>query len=162
MGMDTLTPWLAYTASAGKGAFVLVHTSNEGRRDFEEATQTDGRPLYRAVADSLAILAEKTAGAHGYGAFGAVVGCTARADAAVIRARYPGLFFLIPGYGAQGGGAKDAAALLRNGNGGVVNASRSILCAWKTSPDGGRTLEAAAQVAGTAAQAMRNSLLAPY
>jgi orotidine-5'-phosphate decarboxylase len=61
-----------------------------------------------------------------------VVGCTEREEAAAIRAMYPNLFFLIPGYGAQGGAAADAALLLRSGNGGVVNASRSILKAWST------------------------------
>jgi orotidine-5'-phosphate decarboxylase len=74
-------------------------------------------------------------GAHGYGAFGAVVGAEAktsgeREEAAAIREKWNALFFLIPGYGAQGGAADDAALLLRKGNGGVVNASRSILKAW--------------------------------
>jgi orotidine-5'-phosphate decarboxylase len=60
-----------------------------------------------------------------------VIGCTEREEAAEIRKNYPNLFFLIPGYGAQGGGARDAALLLREGNGGVVNASRSIITAWQ-------------------------------
>ena len=158
MGMDTLEPWLSYVASAGKGAFVLLHTSNEGAQDFERAVLQDGSRLYHAVADKLSALAEKTAGKHGYGALGAVVGCTVRAEAAVIRARCRNLFFLIPGYGAQGGGAKDAAALLQNGNGGIVNASRSILRAWKNQPNGGQTLETAAQAARDAAAAMRDAL----
>jgi orotidine-5'-phosphate decarboxylase len=158
MGMDTLEPWLAYAANAGKGAFVLLHTSNGGAYDFERAELKDGRPLYHAVADKLSALAEKTAGKHGYGAFGAVVGGTVRAEAATIRAKWGNLFFLIPGYGAQGGNAKDAAALLQNGNGGVVNASRSLLCAWKTQPDGGQTLHTAAQAARAATIAMRDAL----
>ena len=41
------------------------------------------------------------------------------------------MFFLIPGYGAQGGKAKDVAMYLNNGNGGVVNSSRGILLAYK-------------------------------
>jgi orotidine-5'-phosphate decarboxylase len=90
------------------------------------------RRLYDAVGDKLAALAESHLGSHGYGAFGAVVGCTEREEAAAIRARRGNLFFLIPGYGAQGGAADDAALLLREGNGGVVNASRSILKAWTT------------------------------
>jgi orotidine-5'-phosphate decarboxylase len=59
------------------------------------------------------------------------VGATEREEAAAIRERYNSLFFLIPGYGAQGGAAEDAALLLKEGNGGVVNASRSILKAWE-------------------------------
>jgi orotidine-5'-phosphate decarboxylase len=159
MGMDTIEPWLVYAANAGKGAFVLLHTSNEGARDFERAELKDDRPLYHAVADKLSALAEKIAGQHGYGAFGAVVGCTVRAEASAIREKWGNLFFLIPGYGAQGGSAKDAAVLLQNGNGGVVNASRSILCAWKTQPgDRPPNLDTAAQAAREAATAMRNAL----
>jgi orotidine-5'-phosphate decarboxylase len=160
MGMDTLEPWLGYAATAGKGAFVLLRTSNPGARDFEQTALQDGRPLYGVVADKLASLAEKTIGKHGYGAFGAVVGCTDSAEAAAIRKQCHNLFLLIPGYGAQGGGAKDAVLLFQNGNGGVVNASRLILCAWKTRPDSGKSFEAAAQAAREAAIAMRNALRA--
>jgi orotidine-5'-phosphate decarboxylase len=160
MGMDTIDPWLAYIASVGKGAFVLLCTSNLGSRDFEWAGLKNGRPLYSAVADKLAALAEKTTGRHGYGAFGAVVGCTENSEAAIIRERCRNLFFLIPGYGAQGGGAKNAAILLQNGNGGVVNASRSILCAWKNRPGSGTSLQSAAEAAREAAIAMRDALRA--
>jgi orotidine-5'-phosphate decarboxylase len=135
MGMDSIEPWLAYAESAGKGAFVLMRTSNKGMRDFEylevttNNTNNENEPkrLYNAVGDKLRELAAAHRGVHGYGAFGAVVGCTEREEAAEIRRRYGDLFFLIPGYGAQGGAAGDAALLLRDGNGGVVNASRSIL-----------------------------------
>jgi orotidine-5'-phosphate decarboxylase len=143
MGMDSIEPWISYAETKGKGAFVLMRTSNKGMRDFEYLELRDGsaggdasntvsavRRLYDAVGDKLGALAEAHVGSHGYGAFGAVVGCTEREEAAAIRARRGNLFFLIPGYGAQGGAADDAALLLRDGNGGVVNASRSILKAW--------------------------------
>jgi orotidine-5'-phosphate decarboxylase len=136
MGMDSIEPWLAYADRRGKGAFVLMRTSNKGMRDFEYLELDMGetghrnRRVYDAVGARLSALAKTRQGAHGYGAFGAVVGCTERDEAALIRERYGGLFFLIPGYGAQGGAADDAALLLRDGNGGVVNASRSILKAW--------------------------------
>jgi orotidine-5'-phosphate decarboxylase len=93
-----------------------------------------------------------------------VLGCTEREEAAGIRQKYPGLFFLIPGYGAQGGGADDAALLLREGNGGVVNASRSILRAWggAVKNSGGDEEMAdnafAAEAARTAALEMRSAL----
>jgi orotidine-5'-phosphate decarboxylase len=131
MGMDTLDPWFSYAESAGKGAFVLMRTSNAGMRDFEYRELKDGGRLYHAVGNRLAEKAGLYAGIYGYGVFGAVVGCTEMEEAAEIRRKYANLFFLIPGYGAQGGGAESAAVLLRNGNGGVVNASRSILNAWK-------------------------------
>ena len=70
------------------------------------------------------------------------------------------MFFLIPGYGAQGGGALDAAILLREGNGGVVNASRSIITAWKTECSGNEAaLQAAADAARQASIKMRDEIL---
>ncbi|MDR1144325.1 MAG: orotidine-5'-phosphate decarboxylase [Spirochaetaceae bacterium] len=181
MGMDSLEPWLAY-AGRGKGAFVLVRTSNRGMRDFEyleladSAAGTGGprdpadkggaRRLYHAVGGRLAELAGSLGGRYGYGAFGAVLGCTERDEAAAIRSRYGNLFFLIPGYGAQGGAAEDAALLLREGNGGVVNASRSILKAWTGKAAGkGSAADAetvdhafAAEAAREAAGAMRDAI----
>jgi orotidine-5'-phosphate decarboxylase len=155
MGMDTLEPWLSYADRRGKGAFVLMRTSNPGMRDFEYRELAAGGRLYDAVGDRLAELAETRRGVYGYGAFGAVVGCTEREEAAAIRQKRGNLFFLIPGYGAQGGAAEDAALLLREGNGGVVNASRSIIGAGKDAAD----LSAAAEAAGKAAIAMRAALV---
>jgi orotidine-5'-phosphate decarboxylase len=94
------------------------------------------------------------------------VGCTERDESAEIRRKYSNLFFLIPGYGAQGGAAGDAALLLREGNGGVVNASRSILKAWSAElkDSGGNestaTNEFAAEAARRAAIAMRDAIWA--
>ncbi|MCL1955074.1 MAG: orotidine 5'-phosphate decarboxylase, partial [Brevinematales bacterium] len=91
--------------------------------------------------------------------FGSVIGCTEREEAADIRKDYPALFFLIPGYGAQGGGATDAALLLQNGNGGVVNASRSIIAAWQKEKPENTSNIFAAEAARRAAIKMRNEIL---
>ena len=141
LGMDSIEPWLEWADKKGKGAFVLMRTSNKGRADFQcqELIGRAPKPpqrLYDTVGDKLSKLAAARLGKHGYGAFGAVVGAEGQSpeeckEAAAIRSAYPSLFFLIPGYGAQGGAASDAALLLREGNGGVVNASRSILKAWQ-------------------------------
>ena len=143
LGMDSIEPWMEWADKKGKGAFVLMRTSNKGRHDFQYLElnpaahkQQDKPRFYNAVGDKLSELAAAHLGKHGYGAFGVVVGADPqseeeRKEAAAIRAGYPNLFFLIPGYGAQGGAASDAALLLREGNGGVVNASRSILKAWQ-------------------------------
>jgi orotidine-5'-phosphate decarboxylase len=159
MGMDSIEPWLSWAETAGKGAFVLMRTSNPGMRDFEYRELKSGGRLYDTVGDRLGELATAHLGRHGYGAFGAVVGCTEREEAAAIRSKRASLFFLIPGYGAQGGAADDAALLLRNGNGGVVNASRSILRAWMS---GGAAVNAdnrvAAEAARNAAVAMRDAV----
>ncbi|MDR2619189.1 MAG: orotidine-5'-phosphate decarboxylase [Treponema sp.] len=170
MGMDSVEPWLDWADKNGKGAFVLMRTSNKGMKDFEYLELKDdaasvqrgqgSRRLYDAVGDKLSALAEQRKGRYGYGAFGAVVGCTEQDEAAAIRARRANLFFLIPGYGAQGGGAEDAALLLRQGNGGVVNASRSILMAWSAAglPTGGADNAFAAQAARKAAVEMRDAI----
>lgn len=134
MGMDSIEPWLNEALVAGGGAFIITRTSNPGMRDFEYLELKNGNRLYNAIGDKMSLLARKYHGKKGFGLFGIVVGCTEKEEAAEIREKYSNLFFLIPGYGAQGGGAKDAASLLVNGNGGVVNASRSIITAWRN-PD---------------------------
>lgn len=73
-------------------------------------------------------------GAHGYSSLGLVIGGTHIEEAKEIRAKYRDSFFLIPGYGAQGGTAEDIAQYLAQGNGGVVNSSRSVLLAYKKQP----------------------------
>jgi len=170
MGMDSIQPWLTEAQTLGKGAFVLVRTSNPGMKDFEYLELAGGidngqkpasvRRLYHAVGDKLAELAEQHHCNCGYGLFGAVIGCTEREEAAEIRKNYPTLFFLIPGYGAQGGGARDAALLLRNGNGGVVNASRSIITAWQKEGADHKNADNsfAAQAARNAAIKMRDEI----
>jgi orotidine-5'-phosphate decarboxylase len=158
MGMDSIEPWLTWADTRGKGAFVLMRTSNRGMRDFEYQELKTGGRLYDAVGDKLTELADRHLGKYGYGAFGAVVGCTEQEEAAAIREKRKNLFFLIPGYGAQGGAAADAALLLRDGNGGVVNASRSILKAWSTAVDPPEDLDKAAEMARKAAIEMREAI----
>jgi len=161
MGMDSIEPWLSEASTRGKGAFVLMRTSNPGMKDFEYLELENGKRLYHTVGDKLSDLAKRYNGNYGYGLFGAVVGCTERDEAAEIRKNYPNLFFLIPGYGAQGGGAQDAALLLQNGNGGVVNASRSIITAWQkecAQADADNNL--AAEAARNAAVKMRDEVRA--
>ena len=155
MGMDSLEPWLSQAQANKKGAFVLMRTSNAGMKDFQYQKLDNGKRLYQAVGDKLASLAK---GANGYGIFGAVIGCTETEEAAEIRKNYPSLFFLIPGYGAQGGGAKEAALLLREKNGGVVNASRSIITAWQKEEKDAETADNsfAAEAANNAVLEMRN------
>jgi orotidine-5'-phosphate decarboxylase len=175
LGMDSIDPWLEWADKKGKGAFVLMRTSNKGRHDFQclelkEAPRghsTADRQLYEAVGDKLSELASARLGKHGYGAFGAVVGADPkspeeRTEAAAIRNGRPNLFFLIPGYGAQGGAASDAALLLREGNGGVVNASRSILRAWQNAAENREKADNvfAAHAARQAALEMRDAIRA--
>ncbi|GHV83322.1 orotidine 5'-phosphate decarboxylase [Spirochaetia bacterium] len=159
MGMDTLTPWIEEVEKTKKGAFVLLRTSNPGRADFECQKLENGKKLYETLGERLKALAGIHKGTSGFGLFGAVVGCTEKNEAAAIRKEYGNLFFLIPGYGAQGGGAAEVSPLLHNdGSGGVVNASRSILKAWEKAEKQIITLEDAAEAAYNAAVKMRGEI----
>ena len=134
MGLDSIRPYLPYVTGAGKGLFVLVRTSNPGAKDFEYQKLADGRHIYDLVGDSLTELGKDYMGEHGYSSIGLVIGGTHTEEATAIRAAYKNTFFLIPGYGAQGGKAADIAQYLTKGNGGVVNSSRGILLAYKKQP----------------------------
>lgn len=134
MGMDSISPYLPYCKEQGKGVFVLCRTSNPGAKDFEYQSLTDGRHVYDLVGDSMSKLGQEYLGESGYSDIGLVIGGTHAEEASSIRAAYQNTFFLIPGYGAQGGKASDIALYLNGGNGGVVNSSRGILLAYKKQP----------------------------
>jgi orotidine-5'-phosphate decarboxylase len=129
LGDDSLTPFVETAQQREAGIFVLVKTSNPGGKRFQDLTAA-GRPLYQHVADYVESLALQTAGQHGYGAVGAVVGATYPAQLTELRQSMPHTWFLIPGFGAQGGTAKDcAAAFDALGLGAIVNNSRGIIFA---------------------------------
>ncbi|MCR4939082.1 MAG: orotidine-5'-phosphate decarboxylase [Treponemataceae bacterium] len=136
MGFDTLEPFIEYSEKAGKGIFVLLRTSNPGMTDIEKQELASGGAVLDRVGQQLLKIAERFGfGSEGYDGcspVGAVVGCTEESDALQLRQTYSPIFFLIPGYGAQGGAARVAATLLTKA-GGTVNSSRGILCAWKKS-----------------------------
>ena len=134
MGLDSISPYLPYCKDQGKGVFVLCRTSNPGAKDFEYQKLADGRHVYDLVGDSISALGQDYICETGYTSLGLVIGGTHTEEASAIRAAYQNTFFLIPGYGAQGGKAADIARYLNKGNGGVVNSSRGILLAWKKQP----------------------------
>ena len=141
MGMDSIEPYLKYIEEGRKGVFILVRTSNRGYYDFQEIKDENGTSLFYKVGDKVSELSNKYIGKCGYSSIGAVVGCTHREESKLIRERYKNMFFLIPGYGAQGGGGLDAASYLKDGNGGVVNSSRGILLAYKNYEDGSKNFD---------------------
>lgn len=129
MGVDTLEPFLELAEETGKGVVVLARTSNPGSADFQ-ARDLEGAPLYARVVEALAPAIERLKGAEGWSSLMLVAGATGPAEARHLRSLAPQALFLVPGYGAQGGGASDAlAGFTRIGNrleGGTVNASRSV------------------------------------
>lgn len=134
MGLDSIKPYMPYIQDNGKGVFVLVRTSNPGAKDFEYEKLADGRHVYDMVGDKINAMGKECVGERGFSSLGMVIGGTHIEEASEIRARYQDSFFLIPGYGAQGGKAEDIAQYMNHGNGGVVNSSRGILLAWKKQP----------------------------
>ncbi|MCQ2591875.1 MAG: orotidine-5'-phosphate decarboxylase [Treponema sp.] len=139
MGFDTLVPFTKYSKpeDGGKGAFVLLCTSNPGMVDVEHQELKAGGLLLEKVGDEIARIGDEWKSIYPEqtcGIFGAVVGATQEKDARYLRDKYANTFFLIPGYGAQGGAARIAATLLDHA-GGTVNSSRGILCAWKKDAD---------------------------
>ncbi|MDR7869428.1 MAG: orotidine-5'-phosphate decarboxylase [Tissierellaceae bacterium] len=137
MGFDSITPYLKYVENNNKGIFVLIRTSNPGSKDIQYLNvDSDNNKLYYHIGDKLNDIASKYLGSSGYSPVGMVVGGTHTDEAREIRERYKNQFFLIPGYGAQGGKGEDVALYLKDGNGGVVNSSRGIITAYKSHEDG--------------------------
>lgn len=131
LGEDSLAPFIDVAKKTDAGVFVLVKTSNPGGGMLQDLT-CDGRTIYRRVADYVEGIAKETANGAGYGAVGAVVGATYPQQLAELRAAMPHAWFLVPGFGAQGGTAKDvAAAFDDDGLGGIVNNSRGIIFAYR-------------------------------
>lgn len=126
LGRDAVEPFLTVAKKAHRGVFVLVRTSNPGAGLFQDLV-CEGKPVYRHVADAVTNWNSPTLGECGLGDVGAVVGATHPRELAELRAAMPGVWFLVPGYGAQGGTAADVkAAYLPNGLGAVVNSSRGV------------------------------------
>lgn len=134
LGDDSLEPFVTRAQAAGAGIFVLVKTSNPGGGAFQDYRGAEG-PLYRKVAALVDNLARDTAGGNRYGAVGAVVGATYPEQLAELRAAMPHTWFLVPGFGAQGGSAADVAAGFdAQGLGAIVNNSRGIIFAHEREP----------------------------
>jgi len=138
MGMDSLEPYAAYFQGGEKGCFVLARTSNPGARDIQYLDTASGGKVYEAVCQRIAAFGGPFIGRCGYSCVGAVMGCTNTEEIGRIRKQTPSVFFLIPGFGAQGGRAADVALYLNGGNGGVVNSSRAILLNYRKYADGER------------------------
>ena len=142
LGSDGILPFVEECEKNEKGIFVLVKTSNPSGAEIQNVILDNGVPMYEYVGGLVEKWGESTVGKYGYSAVGAVVGATHPAEAARLREVLPHTFFLIPGYGAQGGKAEMLKSCFKeNGLGGVVNNSRGILCAYKK--NGGTYYEAA-------------------
>jgi orotidine-5'-phosphate decarboxylase len=130
LGSDGIAPFVKVAAREEKGLFILVRTSNASAGEFQDLV-ANGRPLYRHVAERLAQWAAPHRGESGYSLVGAVVGATYPLQLAELRAELPGVLFLVPGYGTQGGSAQDVAgAFDADGLGALINNSRGLTFAY--------------------------------
>jgi len=131
LGSDGLRPFIETAKEHDKAIFALVKTSNPSAAEIQDKQIGDDK-VYHIVGDLLEEISKDTIDEYGYSRVGAVVGATYPKEAEFLRKRLKHTFFLVPGYGAQGGTAADAAlAFDKNGRGAVVNSSRGIIAAWK-------------------------------
>ncbi len=150
LGTDGVAPFLEDCQKFDRGLFVLVKTSNPSSGELQDLRLADGRTVYECMGDMVAGWGKDLIGTYGYSAVGAVVGATHPAEAKILRERLGSTFFLIPGYGAQGGNAEMLKNCFdKNGLGGIVNNSRGILCAYQKN---GGTYYGAARAACVAMQ----------
>ena len=130
LGTDGVKPFVDVCNSDDKGLFVLVKTSNPSSGEFQDRL-IDGRPLYELVAEKVVEWGD-TCMDGDYSNVGAVVGATYPEMSKVLRKLMPRTYFLVPGYGAQGGTAADLAHCFNeDGLGAVVNSSRGIIAAYR-------------------------------
>lgn len=133
MGTDCVKPFIEDCKKYDKGLFILVKTSNPSSGELQDIKLENGEEIYTRVADLVESWGEDLRGEYGYSSVAAVVGATYPKQLEDLRKKAPHTFFLIPGYGAQGGKADDIAlAFDENEIGGIVNASRSLMCAYKS------------------------------
>lgn len=131
LGSDGIRPLLAVCKETDASIFVLVKTSNPSSGELQDRL-IDGKPVYEIMGEMCENWGADSVGTYGYSHVGAVVGATYPRQLSELRKKLPHTFFLVPGYGAQGGGAGDVAgAFDLNGRGAVINSSRGIMCAYQ-------------------------------
>lgn len=132
LGTDGIDPLLKYCRERDKGIYVLVKTSNPSSGELQDLKLEDGTPVYAKMGDMCEKWGADTIGKYGYSAVGAVVGATYPEQLSELRKRLPHTMFLVPGYGAQGGGAEGLkGGFDEKGLGAIVNSSRAVMCAYK-------------------------------
>lgn len=130
LGTDGVKPFVDVCNECDRGIFVLVKTSNPSSGEFQDRL-IDGRPLYELVAEKVVEWGNASMDGD-YSNVGAVVGATYPEMSKILRKLMPKTYFLVPGYGAQGGTAEDLKYCFNeDGLGAVVNSSRGIIAAYK-------------------------------
>ena len=130
LGSDGVKPFLEVCKEQDKGIFVLIKTSNPSSGEFQDQ-KVDGVPLYELVGRKVAAWGEECMDGD-YSNVGCVIGATYPEMGKIMRQKLPKSYILVPGYGAQGGTAKDLAVYFNeDGLGAIVSSSRGIIAAWQ-------------------------------
>ena len=133
MGTDCVKPFIEDCKKYDKGMFILVKTSNPSSGELQDVKLENGQEVYKKVAELVEEWGKDLIGKYNFSSVAAVVGATYPKQLETLRKLAPHTYFLIPGYGAQGGKAEDIALGFDENNlGGIVNASRSLMCAYKS------------------------------
>lgn len=133
-GADGIVPFADTANEQGKGIFVWVRASNPSAAELQDFADANGVKMYEKMAEIVASIAseENRIGERGYSNVGMVVGATSPEETSALRAKYPNMWLLIPGYGSQGATAADCVRFCNDdGAGAIVNASRSIIYAYE-------------------------------
>jgi len=131
LGSDTLKEFEEDMTNEGAMIFVLVKTSNKSSGELQDL-ESGGKKIYEHVSKLVSDMAKSHVGINGYSGVGAVTGATYKEELINIRNLMPRSYFLIPGYGAQGGVASDVVGgFNKDGLGAVINSSRGIIYAYK-------------------------------
>lgn len=160
LGIDGILPFINDCKAFNRGIFVLVKTSNPSSSQLQDLKLQDGRTVFEAVAGLVNEWGRGSIGKYGYNDVGAVVGATHPQEAGILRKLMPNTFFLVPGYGAQGGTANDLRPCFDSkGGGAIVNSSRAIICAYKSEKYKGLEFDEAAYRASIDMQSDINKVI---
>ncbi|MBR2327457.1 MAG: orotidine-5'-phosphate decarboxylase [Clostridia bacterium] len=144
LGIDGVKPFLDKAVAYDKDIFVLAKTSNPSSGELQDLKLESGEMICEKMMELLTKWGSETVGKYGYSRIGAVVGATYPEQLASMRKNYGEIFFLVPGYGFQGGGAEGVrGGFDKNGFGSVVNSSRAVMLAYKKEGDEKKYAEAA-------------------
>lgn len=131
LGSDNTNPFIKQCQENNRGIFILVRTSNPSSKEYQEAL-IDDMPLYHKIAADVEEFGEEMIGERGFTPIGAVVGATWPQESETLREIMPHVYFLVPGYGAQGATADDVVAAFNDeGYGALINSSRGIIFAYQ-------------------------------
>ena len=159
LGSDGIIPFIEEAVKNDKAVFTLVKTSNPSSGELQDTFIGQER-LYTVVAELMEKISADTIGNYGFSRVGAVVGATYPQEMEFLRSRLKNTFFLVPGYGAQGGSVADVAhAFTEKKQGAIVNSSRGVIAAWKNTGNNGQDYPAAAREAAIKMKADLASIL---